>query len=171
MTNQMKIKKITDYKPDQDNANKGTEYGSAVLERSVRELGPGRSLLVDREGNLIAGNKTQQALIDAGFTEVIEIIPKPGQVVVVKRDDLDLYKDTAARRLAYMDNRSAEINLNWDVDQILADLDHGVNMSHLFSDMELEEMAHSGKTQVSFMAKAHDCICPICGRGHVGADD
>lgn len=171
MSDQLKKKKITDYVPDQQNANLGTEYGSATIERSLRELGPGRSLLADKHGNLIAGNKTQRALIDAGIIDVLEVTPKPGQVVVVKRSDLDLYgEDKAARRMAYFDNRSAELNLAWDVDQILEDLDHDVDMSHLFSDLELDAMATEGTTEVRFRAKEHNCECPRCGRKHHAAE-
>jgi hypothetical protein len=40
--------KLTDYKPLQRNPNKGTQRGTGILEQSVRELGAGRSILVDK---------------------------------------------------------------------------------------------------------------------------
>ena len=48
---------LADLTPDPRNANLGTERGLAMLERSLRETGAGRSILVDRAGRVIAGNK------------------------------------------------------------------------------------------------------------------
>ena len=44
--------------PDRDNANAGTQRGRGLLEKSLRKLGAGRSILVDADGNVVAGNKT-----------------------------------------------------------------------------------------------------------------
>lgn len=46
--------------PDPLNANRGTERGQRALDRSLREYGPGRSVLIDRHGTIIAGNKTYE---------------------------------------------------------------------------------------------------------------
>ena len=43
---------------DEQNANRGSERGRKMLADSLRKLGAGRSVLVDREGRVIAGNKT-----------------------------------------------------------------------------------------------------------------
>ena len=43
---------------DSRNANKGTERGLALLDKSLRQYGAGRSILVDKNGRVIAGNKT-----------------------------------------------------------------------------------------------------------------
>ena len=53
--------KLSDLKPDRHNANRGTQRGRAYVEDSIRQHGLGRSILVDREGNIIAGNKTHEA--------------------------------------------------------------------------------------------------------------
>ncbi len=49
---------LSDLSPDLRNANLGTERGHAMLERSLQETGAGRSILVDKHGKVIAGNKT-----------------------------------------------------------------------------------------------------------------
>ncbi len=54
----MKIKSLADLKPDPKNANSGTDRGRKMLRQSLEELGAGRSVLVDRNGAIIAGNKT-----------------------------------------------------------------------------------------------------------------
>ena len=52
---------------DDHNFNKGTDAGRQLMEKSFKELGAGRSILVDKDGRIIAGNKSQQAAIAAGI--------------------------------------------------------------------------------------------------------
>lgn len=112
--------KIDSLRPDSRNANRGTEYGGHLLEKSLRELGMGRSVLADRHGNLIAGNKTTEAAAALGFEDVI-VVPTDGKtLVVVQRTDLDL-DSAAGRALAIADNKVGQVNLDFDAD-VLADL-------------------------------------------------
>lgn len=123
---------------DERNANRGTERGHAVLGRSVREFGAGRSLVVDREGRLVAGNKTREAMLEAGFTKAVVVKTDGRTAVVVQRDDWDLSDlEGAARRYAFADNRAGELDLLWDSSQIRLDVDDGVDLAGLFSDTEL----------------------------------
>jgi len=134
-----KIKTIEDLTPDPDNANLGTEYGNVVLEDSLRQYGAGRSILVDRDGEVIAGNKTLQVAAEIDLP--VRVVQTNGrELVVVQRTDLDLTEGGKARELAYADNRVGEINLNWNLDQVMADLDTGVDLSGLFSTDDLDEM-------------------------------
>lgn len=112
----MKPAKITDFHPDKHNANKGTEKGAIVLDDSVRNLGLGRSILVDKNGNIIAGNKTQETAVANGLEDAIVIETDGSKLVVVKRTDIDLYSpdDDKARMLALYDNLSSQVNLDWD---------------------------------------------------------
>jgi DNA modification methylase len=132
---------MDDLKFDKHNANKGTGRGKELLEQSIKELGAGRSILVDKDGNVIAGNKTLEAARKAGLK--VRIIPtERDELVVVQRQDLDL-DDLAgeARRLAYLDNRVAEIDLEWDVDMIAQDAALGLDFDALgFLDKELQKL-------------------------------
>ena len=49
---------IDDLIQDSRNFNRGNEQGQELMERSFKELGAGRSILLDRNGNIIAGNKS-----------------------------------------------------------------------------------------------------------------
>jgi site-specific DNA-methyltransferase (adenine-specific) len=134
-------RKITDYTPDPSNANRGTERGLRLLDDSIGEVGLGRSIVVDKHGTIIGGNKTAERAVDRGFEDAIEVETDGQQLVVVKRTDLDLSDgDDRARRLAYLDNRVAELDLDWQPEQLLADLESGVDLSGMFSDRELEEL-------------------------------
>lgn len=58
---------INELTQDQHNFNKGTAKGKKLMNKSLKELGAGRSILIDKNGNIIAGNKTQKAAIEAGI--------------------------------------------------------------------------------------------------------
>lgn len=125
---------------DKKNANKGTARGRELLKHSLTELGAGRSILADKHGNIIAGNKTFEQAQAMGL-KVREIETSGDELVVVKRNDLDLYEGTKARELAYADNRVAEIDLSWDAENIAADLAAGIDLNALgFTPEELNDL-------------------------------
>jgi DNA modification methylase len=135
-------KRITDYLPDPSNANKGSELGQEVIERSLQEVGPGRSLVADKNGILVAGNKTQQGAVDAGISQVLEIETEGDVVIVHKRKDWDITEGDGgeARRYAYFDNRASELSMTWDPVQIKLDVDMGINLKGIFTDDDLKKL-------------------------------
>lgn len=134
--------KLTEFMPDPENANEGTERGTAFIEDSVQKYGAGRSLLADKRGTLIAGNKTQQALVDAGFEDVIVVTTQGDTPVIVQREDLDLEDDPEhrARLLAYSDNRASALSLQWDAARILLDKEKGVPIERMWTPDELNDL-------------------------------
>ena len=114
-----KVIDITELAQDQHNFNKGNEQGLQLMERSFKELGAGRSILLDRNGNIIAGNKSQQAAIAAGIKKVRVIETTGAELVAVKRTDVDI--DSAeGRKMAYLDNLTTQVNLTWDETELEA---------------------------------------------------
>ena len=71
--------KLHDLIQDDRNLNKGTERGQQLIEKSLREFGAGRSILLDKNNRIIAGNKTQEAAIKAGIKKV-RVIETTGDV-------------------------------------------------------------------------------------------
>lgn len=134
------IKTVSDLIPDAANANKGTERGRYAVEASLRETGAGRSIVVDREGRIIAGNKTLEAWAD--ISGEIEIVKTDGKkLIVVQREDLDLSDvEGLARKLAYYDNRAGQLGLEFDAEQVLADIQAGVDLSIMFFDNEIADI-------------------------------
>lgn len=111
-------------RPDSQNANEGTQRGRGLLEKNLRKLGAGRSILADKNGNIIAGNKTIEGAAEIGLP--VRIVETDGkELVVVKRMDLDLYSETdkRGRTLAYADNKVAELDLWWKPEQIVSDFE------------------------------------------------
>ena len=104
---------IDTLRQDTHNFNRGTEQGQQLMERSFKELGAGRSILLDREGNIIAGNKSQEAARKAGIKRVRIVETTGDELVAVKRTDIDI--DSAeGRRLALADNATTQVNLVFD---------------------------------------------------------
>lgn len=132
------FRSLRDLEPDKHNANKGTDRGRSMLGTSLREYGAGRSILVDRNGRIIAGNKTVESATAAGMQNLIEVQTTGDELVVVRRMDLDLENDPKAKALAIADNRIAEIDLEWDP-TVLANL-ADVDLPHFWNEMELRKL-------------------------------
>jgi DNA modification methylase len=126
--------KITDLKFDPRNANKGTERGRKALVASLKKFGAGRSILVDKNGTVIAGNKTLAQAIAAGHEDVVVVKTDGSQIVAVQRTDLDL-RDAKAKGLAVADNRVAELDLDWDP-EVLAEMGKDIDLSSFWSPEE-----------------------------------
>ena len=83
---------------DHDDDNKRAILGS------LKQWGPGRSIVLDGKDNVVAGNCTAEQAAQAGFTEVVYVEPEPHQLVAVRRPD---WSPTEARGYSIADNKSA----------------------------------------------------------------
>lgn len=107
---------INDIINDDLNFNLGTEQGDELLKKSIDELGFGRSILLDKNNRVIAGNKSFEAAKDK--LKKIRVIETTGdQLVAVKRTDIDL-DSQKGRELALADNSISLTNLKWDKEAI-----------------------------------------------------
>ena len=161
----VETKKLAELIPDLHNANKGTAYGRGLLEDSLRELGAGRSILLDKKGRIIAGNKTVEVAGDIGLEDVIVVKTSGHQIVAVQREDLDLEEGNTARRMAYADNRVTEVDLVWDYDAILEDLGDGINLKPFFTAQDLSKIqipdANKEIDEDELAQTSNEC--PSCG--------
>ena len=103
---------------DNKNFNKGTEYGEHLMDESLRKFGLGRSILIDRNDRIIAGNKTTEKAGELGFEKVVIVETDGSTLVAVKRNDIDL-DSQKGRELALADNATSKANLSWDEDMIM----------------------------------------------------
>ena len=133
------IAAISDITPDSKNANKGTQRGRGLLEKSLRQYGAGRSIVVDKGGYVIGGNKTIDVAADLGLP--IRVVETDGEeLVVVQRTDLDI-DSAAGRGLAIADNRASEASLDWDTEMLLELSEGGnIDLTDFWKPEELEEM-------------------------------
>ena len=173
MSNDEKGAKISDLIPDPANANKGTQRGLKALDTSLRQYGAGRSILIDRDGRIIAGNKTAERAADIGLEDVVIVQTDGTKLVAVQRTDLDLEDDGGkARALATYDNRVGELDLDWDIESLAA-VDADV-LGDLWTDYELMDI---GAVDPNFepvdeseqprLDQKKPVVCPECGHEFV----
>jgi hypothetical protein len=113
-----------------------------MLRASIERNGAGRSVVADRNGRLIAGNKTAEAARDAGLP--VRVVQTDGsELIIVQRTDLDLLDPRGkARELAFADNRVGEVNLDWAPEALKDAFSVGAfeGLDYLFGDDELNRI-------------------------------
>lgn len=116
MAKETKIK-ISELIPDDKNFNSGSEYGQSLIQKSFEKFGAGRSILIDRNNKIIAGNKSTENYCALGNEDVIVVESDGKKLIAVKRTDIDL--DTPeGREMALADNATAKANIVWAEDVI-----------------------------------------------------
>lgn len=108
---------INDLHFDDKNFNKHTEFGMSLLEKSLNQFGAGRSVLVDKDNNIIAGNGIVEAAQNVGITKTRVIETDGTELVVVKRKDVEL-NSIQGREMAFADNATSSVDLDWDEDNL-----------------------------------------------------
>lgn len=108
---------------DKRNYRKHSDGNKRKIKKSLQECGAGRSVLIDADDTLIAGNGVFEQAQAMGIpTRVIET--DGTELVVVKRTDLRT-DDDKRKLLAMADNATSD-NVEWDLPNIVADFDVSV---------------------------------------------
>lgn len=117
--------KLKDLIPDNKNFNVGSEHGNSLIEKSFRKFGAGRSILIDKNNRIIAGNKSFENAGAIGIEDV-QIVESDGKrIIAVKRTDIDL-DSPEGREMALADNATAKANIIFDTEVIEAELGEAV---------------------------------------------
>jgi DNA modification methylase len=133
------LRSLKDLVLDSKNANRGTDRGRDLLATSLQTHDLGRSILVDRLGRVIAGNKVTLAALSQG--RPLRVVRTRGrEVIAVQRVDLDLEGDAKARALAVADNRVAEVDLEWDIEVLKQLQAEGLDLSGFWTNQELTDL-------------------------------
>jgi site-specific DNA-methyltransferase (adenine-specific) len=131
--------KLSTLIPDGKNANLGSPRGNQMIEDSLRQYGAGRSILLDKHGRIIAGNKTAENAGAIGMEDVLVVQSDGTRLVAVQRTDLDL-DDPHTRQLAIADNRSSQVSLDWDTETLKGLVEDGVDLAPFWTADELAAM-------------------------------
>lgn len=168
-------RKLTDYRPALINPNMGSERGVAVIEDSLQHNGAGRSLLADKDGEMIAGSHTLEAMVNAGFTDVIEIETDGKTPIVVRRTDLSI-DDPRGRALQIVDNRATQVGYVADdgvISSLLADIqerDQSALKGTGYSVKEVEILLGNVQADTAELMDGlldNKLVCPHCGHRFV----
>lgn len=151
-----------DLTPHARNLNKGTARGQVQIEESIKRCGYGRSIVVDRENRIIAGNHVTEAAAENN-AEVVVVETTGDKLVVVKRTDLDLERDPKAVELAFADNRSSEVGLEWDGDALAREIAEGADFSAYIREDEIEKILKAEAKQEDDGKKkgGSDCVIKL----------
>ena len=138
---------IEELRQDTLNFNKGTYEGEWLIKKSLERFKAGRSVLIDKNNNIIAGNKTVSAAATMGMK--VRVIETTGEeLVAVKRTDIDL-DSKEGRELALADNRTAQINLAWDEPNLeVAALQFGLDASDFGLELTDNEPTAESKGEI-----------------------
>lgn len=108
---------LRDIKYDRRNYRKHSDKNKELIRKSIEETGFGRSVVIDSENELIAGNGVVSQLPKDTKIRVVET--DGSELVVVKRTDLKT-NDQKRKELARNDNATSD-KVEWDTDTLIGD--------------------------------------------------
>ena len=110
---------MEEIKFDKRNYRKHNDRNKDLIRKSLNECGAGRSIVIDNNNEIIAGNGIYEQAQELGIkTRIIET--DGSELVVVKRTDLSA-DDEKRRKLAIMDNSTSDSS-EFDVELLKVDL-------------------------------------------------
>lgn len=124
---------IGDLTPDPKNARKHNERNIGQIVESLQEVGASRSIVIDENNVILAGNGVTEAAAIAGIENVRIIEADGNEIIAVRRSGLT---EEQKKRLALWDNRAAEL-AEWNLDQLYEDRDL---LDGLFTKGEIDEL-------------------------------
>jgi len=124
---------LADLKPDPRNARKHNPRNIGMIVDSLHQVGAARSIVIDEDNVILAGNGVIEAAAEAGIMDVRIIEASGNEIIAVKRSGLTPEQKT---KLALFDNRTPEL-AEWNID-VLGELD--LDLGDLWFDNELGEM-------------------------------
>jgi hypothetical protein len=105
---------------DKRNYRKHNDRNKDLIRKSLNECGAGRSIVIDNDGEIIAGNGIYEQAQELGIkTKIIET--DGSELVVVKRTDLST-DDQKRKQLAIMDNSTSDSS-EFDIELLSIDFD------------------------------------------------
>jgi DNA modification methylase len=125
---------ISELKPDPENRREHNARNLEMIADSLRDVGPARSISIDENDVIMAGNGVVQAAAAAGITKVRIVEASGEEIIAVRRRGLT---PEQKRALAIYDNRTAEL-ATWNPAQLAADQLAGLDLKPFFFETELQ---------------------------------
>lgn len=123
---------INNLKSDHKNARKRTDRSAALIAESLKRYGAARSIVIDEDGRILAGNGTVEGAKKAGINKVRIIEAEGDELIAVRRTGLSEDEKVG---LAIADNRSSDLS-EWD-NEMLRQLSEEHDLTPWFEDDEL----------------------------------
>jgi 16S rRNA G966 N2-methylase RsmD len=132
--------KIGRFRPQLRNANKHTQRGTGMLEASMRKYGYVAPMTAAADGEIIDGSARIETSAGVFGDDVLVVHHDGTKPVIMVRDDIPNADTPEAREISIAANRIAQVNLDFDAEQILEDLQAGVDLEQFWRKDELDEM-------------------------------
>jgi hypothetical protein len=126
---------LKDLKHDHKNARRRTDRSSRLIAESLKRYGAARSIVIDEENRILAGNGTIEGAKAAGIKNVRVIETDGTEIIAVKR--VGLTEDEKIG-LALADNRTSDLS-EWD-GAMLHQISEEHDISTWFDKEELDEL-------------------------------
>jgi hypothetical protein len=130
---------LRDLVPDPDNRRAHNPRNVGMIVDSLHRVGTGRSIVIDEVNAVLCGNATIAAAGEAGIEHVRIVEASGHELIAVRRRGLTADQK---RALALADNRAAEL-ATWNLDQLRADADSGLDLASFFAPVELADLLGS----------------------------
>jgi DNA modification methylase len=105
---------IKDLKSDHKNARKRTDRSAKLIAESLQRYGAARSIVIDEDNRILAGNGTIEGAKAAGIKNIRVIETDGTEIIAVKRTGLS---EDEKIGLALADNRTSDLS-DWDKDML-----------------------------------------------------
>jgi hypothetical protein len=105
---------IKDLKSDHKNARKRTDRSAKLIAESLQRFGAARSIVIDEDNRILAGNGTIEGAKAAGIKNVRVVETDGTEIIAVKRTGLS---EDEKIGLALADNRTSDLS-DWDKDML-----------------------------------------------------
>jgi ParB-like chromosome segregation protein Spo0J len=160
---------LTDLTRDLKNARTHDARNLATIAQSLTDVGAARSIVIDEDGVILAGNGTAAAAAQAGLTRVRVVEAAGDELIAVRRSNLTPEQKI---RLALADNRTSEL-AGWDT-KVLAELQAEVgDLSALWSEDELNALlglaTASDETPAATLTESYQVLVTCAGETDQGA--
>ena len=126
---------INDLKQDHKNARKRTNQSAELIQESLKRYGAARSIVIDEDNRILAGNGTIEGAKAAGIKNVRIIETDGDEIIAVKRTGLTEHEKVG---LALADNRTSDLS-DWDA-EMLHRLSEEQDISPWFDEDDLAEL-------------------------------
>jgi len=108
------VTSLKDLKHDHKNARKRTDRSASLIKESLERYGAARSIVIDEDNRILAGNGTIEGAKAAGIKNLRVIETDGTEIIAVKRTGLSEEEKVG---LALADNRTSDLS-DWDADML-----------------------------------------------------
>jgi site-specific DNA-methyltransferase (adenine-specific) len=129
------VTSINNLKSDHKNARKRTDRSAQLIKESLERYGAARSIVIDEDNRILAGNGTIEGAKAAGIKNIRIIDTEGDEIIAVRRTGLSEDEKVG---LALADNRTADLS-DWDL-EMLHRLSEEHDIEPWFSQDDLNEL-------------------------------